>query len=268
VINVLPSLVRKTMRDWNRAVIGWAVGLTAFTSIYVGFWAGMRNNPELLKLKTQSLPKALSAAFGVTDLTTGVGYLQGSVYGLLGPLLLSMAAIVLGARAIAGPEDDHVMDLYLANPVSRRGFVAQRCAALLGALVGFGLILWIIPLVLSQALDMGVSGVNVSAASTGLFLLGVFFGMLALAVGAMTGRRSTALTVAGAVAVAGYVIRGLSESVSWLLPWRWISPFHYYLGSDPLHRGFNLAYLAVLAVAAAVFVTLAVTAFDRRDIRV
>lgn len=265
---MLPSLVRKTVRDWNRAVIGWTVGLTAFATIYLGFWASMRNNPDLLKLKAESLPKALSTAFGVTDLTTGVGYLQGSVYGLLGPLLLSMAAIILGARAVAGPEDGHVMDLYLANPISRPRFVAQRAAAFLGAVTVFGLVLWIVPLVLSQALDMGVGVGHVTAASTGLFLLGVFYGTLALAVGALTGRRATALGVAGAAAVAGYVLRGLTESVDWMRPWRWFSPFHYYLGSDPLHNGFNVGYLAVLLVSAAVFVTLAVVTFDRRDIRV
>lgn len=265
---MLPSLVRKTARDWRRAALGWGTGLAAFALIYVGFWASVKNNPDLLKLKADALPKALSTTFGVSDLTTGVGYLQGTIYALIGPLLLSMAAIILGARAVAGPEDNHVMDLLLANPISRRGFVVQRCAALVGVLVGLGLILWIVPLVLSQALGMGVSAANVSAASLGLLLLGLFFGTLALAVGAVTGRRSTALGVAGAVAVAGYVIRGLSENVSWLRGWRWVSPFQYYLGFDPLHRGFAVGYLLVLVAASTAMVAIALVAFDRRDVRV
>jgi ABC-2 type transport system permease protein len=268
VITVLPSLIHKTLRDWWRAALGWGVGLAAFTLIYLGAWVSVKSSPDLLKLKTQSLPKALSTTFGVTDLTTGVGYLQGTIYSLTGPLLLCMAAIILGARTIAGPEDNHVMDLLLANPISRRGFVAQRSATLIGVVGGLGLVLWIMPLVLSQALDMGVSAANVSAAGLSLLLLGLFFGTLALAVGAATGRRATALAVAGAVGVAGYVIRGLSENVSWMRPWRWISPFHYYLGADPLHHGFHIGYLLVLAAASAVLVAIAVVAFDRRDVRV
>lgn len=264
---MLPSLVRKTLRDWRRTVLGWAVGLGVMALIYVGFWASVRNNPDLLRLKSESLPKSLSVSFGISDLTTATGYLQGTIYSLLGPLLLCMVAIMLGARAIAGPEDNHVMDLLLANPISRRGLVAQRSAALIGVLVGFGLILWVVPLVLSQALDMGVSAVNVSAASLGLLLLGLLFGTLALAVGAATGKRAVATGVAGTVAVAGYVIRALSENVSWMSGWRWISPFHYYLGSDPLHNGFNLGYLLVLAAVSLVLVTVALVAFDRRDIR-
>jgi ABC-2 type transport system permease protein len=260
--------VRKTLRDWRRASLGWGIGLTAFVGIYVGFWASVKDKPELLALKAESLPKSLSATFGVSDLTTAAGYLNGTVYSLLGPLLLSMAAIILGARAVAGPEDSHVMDMFLANPISRTRFVLQRTAAMLAIMAGFGLVLWFVPVSLSQALDMDVSAVNVIAASTGLIMLGLFFGTLALAVGAITGRRATALAVAGAVAVAGYVIRGLSDNVTFLHSWRWISPFHYYLGSDPLHHGFNVVYLLVLAVASAVMVVVAVVGFDRRDVRV
>jgi ABC-2 type transport system permease protein len=160
------------------------------------------------------------------------------------------------------------MDLFLANPISRRGFVAQRAAALVAVVTGLGLVLWFVPLVLSQAIGMGVSAANVSAAGVGLLLLGLFCGMLALAVGAYTGRRASALGVAGAVAVAGYVVHGLSENVSWLGPWRWISPFHYYLDADPLHRGFNVGYLLVLVAASAVLLVAALVTFDRRDVRV
>lgn len=265
---MLPSLVNKSLRDWRRAALGWSIGLAAFTLIYGSFWLSVKNNPDLAKLKTGGLPEGMKKALGVTDLTTGVGYLHGSIYSLVGPILVIMAATILGARAIAGPEDRHVMDLFLANPISRRGFVAQRAVALVGILVGFGLIVWIIPLVLSQALDMGVSAVNVSAASASLFLLGLLCGTLALAVGAATGRAGTALAVTGVFAVAGYIIRALGDTVSWIRPLRWISLFHYYFGSDPLLNGFNFAYLAVLLAASAVLVVVALVSFDRRDVRV
>jgi beta-exotoxin I transport system permease protein len=265
---MLPSLVGKTLRDWRRAIIGWAAGLAAFALLYGSAWASLKNSPDVLRLKTESLPKGLAVTFGVTDLTTGVGYLQGTIYSLVGPLLLTMAAVIFGARAVAGPEDNHVMDLFLANPVSRRGFVVQRTAAIVGVVIGLGLVVWVIALALSQALDMGVSAVDVSAASLGLLLVGLLFGTLALAVGAATGRRSHALAVAGGVAVATYVIRALAESVSWARPWRWVSPYYYYLGADPLHRGFNVGYLLVLLAVAAVLVGVAVVTFDRRDVRV
>lgn len=263
---MLPSLVRKTLRDWRRATLGWGAGLVGIFLIYVGSWSSLHNDSNLLKLKGDAMPAGVSAALGVTDLSTGAGYLQGTVYSLIGPLLMCMAAIMLGARAVAGPEDRHTMDLLLANPISRRAFVAQRTAALVALVTALGVAGWLVPLGLSQALDMHVGAADVTAANTGLLLVALLFGTLALAVGAATGRRSTALAVPGGVAVAGYVLRGLADSVSWLHGWRWLSPFWYYLGPDPLRHGFAPHLLVLLAVAA-LFVVAALFAFDRRDVR-
>jgi ABC-2 type transport system permease protein len=46
-----------------------------------------------------------------------------------------------------------------------------------------------------------------------------------------------------------------------------VSPFHYYLGSDPLINGVNWGDAAVLLVIFLVGVALSVVAFDRRDLR-
>jgi len=85
------------------------------------------------------------------------------------------------------------------------------------------------------------------------------FSTLALAVGAATGRRGTALAVASGVAVAGYVLRAIGNLTgsSWMTS---VSPFHWYLGSDPLGTGgvsgagvaLLLAVTVVSAVAGAV----------------
>lgn len=262
----MPSLMRKTLRDWRRATLFWGLGLVAIFMIYLGSWSSLEHNQDLLKLKGDAMPAGISAALGVNDLTTGAGYLQGTVYSLIGPLLMCMAAIMLGARAIAGPEDRHTMDLLLANPISRRAFVWQRAAALVALVVGLGVVAWLVPLIMSQALGMHVGAADVTAANLGLLLLALVFGTLALAVGAATGRRTTALAVAGGVAVATYVLRGLTDSISWLHGWRWLSPFWYYLGPDPLHHGFA-PHLLVLAAVGAILVVASVFAFDRRDVR-
>ena len=120
----------------------------------------------------------------------------------------------------------------------------------------------------STGTTTSVSAVEVTAASVGLFALGLLFATLSMAVGAATGRRASALGVAGTVAVAGYMIFALGRSVSWLEPLRWLSPFHYYLGGDPLHAGFHVGYLLVLLAGSAVLLGFALRGFDRRDVRV
>jgi ABC-2 type transport system permease protein len=46
-----------------------------------------------------------------------------------------------------------------------------------------------------------------------------------------------------------------------------VSPFHYYLGSDPLTQGMPWADAAVLLALSLVLVALAIPLFDHRDLR-
>jgi ABC-2 type transport system permease protein len=47
----------------------------------------------------------------------------------------------------------------------------------------------------------------------------------------------------------------------------WFSPFHYYLGSDPLNTGMDWGNAAVLLAPSVVLFGLAFALFQRRDIR-
>ena len=52
------------------------------------------------------------------------------------PLLLLVFAIGLGARAIAGSEQEGTLELLLSNPVTRRTVVAERYLAMVGMIAG------------------------------------------------------------------------------------------------------------------------------------
>jgi ABC-2 type transport system permease protein len=56
-------------------------------------------------------------------------------------------------------------------------------------------------------------------------LLGLEHGLVAMAVGAATGKRSLALAIAGGIAVAGYMFYALGAFVDAMEPWRVVSPF-------------------------------------------
>ena len=78
-----------------------------------------------------------------------------------------------------------------------------------------------------------------AAASVGLVALVWCFTGIAFLIGAATGRRGTVLAVTGVIGVATYManaIGGMAEGVGWL---RWLSPFHYFIGTDPLHTGWH-----------------------------
>ena len=71
--------------------------------------------------------------------------------------------------------------------------------------------------------------------------------------------RSIVLAAAGLVAVLLLV-----GALDWL---KYLSPFYYYAGNDPLAEGVDLGHLLVLAVVSAVLTAVAVVTIDRRDLR-
>ncbi|MDP9795013.1 ABC-2 type transport system permease protein [Catenuloplanes nepalensis] len=262
---MLPALVRKTWRDDRRALLGWAAGVAVFTAVYSGFYASFQGAADL---KQDALPREVLEFLGVADLLSPAGYLQASVFSLLGPLLVIMCAVTLTVRTIAGPEEDGGMELLLANPVSRIAFAGQRLAAagtsatLVAAVPGLVLLV-VVPVV---GMDIPLS--NVAAAGAGLVALVWCFTGIAFLAGAATGRRGPVLAITGAIAVATYMAHALSGVIDGTAWMRWLSPFHYFIGTDPLHTGWHPAELLGLVAVGAVTAAAGVLLFDRRDVGV
>ena len=107
---------------------------------------------------------------------------------------------------------------------------------------------------------------HVAVASLAMVLLGVEFGLLALAVGAMTGRRLVAVAVTGTAAVAAYVLYVAGVLVEGLADWSSWSPFHQALAEGPLVGSLPGGF-GWLVLGAAAAMALAPPVFARRDIR-
>jgi ABC-2 type transport system permease protein len=74
----------------------------------------------------ENYPQAIMDALGLEDMVSPAGYLQSTVFGIIGPLLLLIFAGGAGARAIAGDEEAGTLDLLLASTVSQAQVLLQR----------------------------------------------------------------------------------------------------------------------------------------------
>jgi ABC-2 type transport system permease protein len=182
------------------------------------------------------------------------------------PLLLLIAAIGAGARAIAGEEERGTLDLMLANPLSRRRLVVDKLAALTIEVVLLAVVLWLSLLVGVELVGMNVSAAHLAAATASAALLAIAFGAIALLLGAASGHRALAIGVTAAGAVAAYLVNSLAALVDFLEPVKSASPFYHYVASDPLRDGLALSHVAFLVGLALVAAVLAALAFDRRDL--
>ena len=263
--DILP-VASGVLRDQRRSLLLWAIAVAAVTAMYVGFWPSMGEGAEI-EAFVENMPEGLVEALGYDQIATPAGYLRSTVYGLLAPVLLLVFAVGAGARLIAGQEEDGTLELELTSPVARSRLLAGRLLALWLDVVLLVAVVTVTTLGLVAALDMEVGGVEILAAGTGLLMLVLGFGTLAMAVGAATGRRAVALAVAAGIAVISFMLDAIGPTVGadWMTA---VSPFSWYLGDNPLVEGFDLAGLALLAAVPVLAAVVATTTFDRRDLMV
>lgn len=264
-------LAARMVRDRGRSLLWWSVGVVGLVLFTVALFPSLKSTTSVDQVADQ-LPVALRSMFGIDKaipLTSAAGYLQGRLFASLLPLVLLVFGIGLGARAIAGSEQDGTLELLLANPVTRRAVVVQRYAAIVGLVSALIAAFTLALLVLGTpfgALD-GVPVAGLAGAVAGAFGITLLHATIAFGVGAATGRRSWATSAAATVAVAGYLLQGLLGVSHALRPLRFATPWHWYLGRNMLAQGVAPdAILAPLAVAAGVF-AVGAAAFVRRDLR-
>ena len=251
------EIMQQMLRGGRRALAAWAAALAALVALYAVMWPSIRGNSRWQEL-FNTLPQTYRAIFtagGQLDLSTPAGYLGIELMGFLGPALMAVYAISVGAAAIAGEESRGGLEVTLSAPVARGQVLAERAVALLIDLTAVaaaaGLALWVFSSFFGM--HLGVAAIASAAAALGIF--GFFAGAVALAVGAATGSAALARGVAALIAVASYLINALAQVTSSLKPARPLSPFYLLLGNEPLQHGLRaVGALSVLAVALALVV--------------
>jgi ABC-2 type transport system permease protein len=213
------------------------------------------------------LPDSLVAMIGGVDMSTATGYLQGEVFAISVPIAMIVLTATIGARALAGEEESRTMGLLLANAVPRRRVVLDKVVAMAALSAVVGVITFVAVTIGVLLVSLDVSVLNLAVTCLLATLLGMVFGALALLVSAATGRVRWAVGAAAGAALVGYVLQSFLPLSQQYDEWVRLSPFHYYLGSDPLVNGMPWGHAAVLLAVLMVLVGLALPLFDRRDLR-
>jgi ABC-2 type transport system permease protein len=262
----LPVLAASLRRE-RRSTGVWALAMAAMSALYWGLWPTVRNDPALAQLKSQSLGK-VGQAMGFDDITTAQKYLDATVFGVLGPLLLIIFAVIAGSRAVAGDDEQGLLDIYLAQPVSRTRYLLERIGALVVQVALLAAAVAVVVVALNVLQDDGLAAADLALGAAGLGLLGLTFGLVAVAAGAAIGHRGIVVGIATAAALLTYLAYGFSSQISALHGLRFVSPFWWFTGHAPAGGGLTVVSFAVLVTVPAVLGVLAVPAFNRRDVGV
>jgi ABC-2 type transport system permease protein len=212
------------------------------------------------------MPPELVNTLGFEAIGSGAGYTQGTFFGLIGFVLLVIAATSWGSAAIAGAEESGHLELALAHGVGRGQYAAESALSILARLLWLGAIATVLILLLNEPSELELPAGNVIATVAALLGLALLSATVALAAGAITGRRSLA-TIAGAgVAVLGYVLNAIANQADDTEPLRAISPYAWAYHNNPLANGVDWAGLVLLWGVSTALTAAAVVALRRRDV--
>jgi ABC-2 type transport system permease protein len=248
----------------RKALIGFTVGLALYALVIVVLYPSFKNSTELDSLTKDS--PGVAALFGISgSLTSPAGWMNANVWVNFFPLVILLLTIGYGAGAIAGQEKDGHLELVLSLPFSRRSIVVQKIGALaLQAMILCGFTF--LAVLAGHWFELTFGVWDLTTATVGVLLLGIDFGLLALAIGAATGNRGLALGIASTVAAASYLVSSMAPVVSWLDPAKYVSLFYWSVGDDQLQHGLSVGGLLVLVGTASVLAALADRLFAAHDL--
>lgn len=244
------------------AAISAAVGLIAVMAAVGALFPAVGHTIGKL-----NVPKSVSTLLGGGNYGTITGWFRSEIGIFYGPLVVGALAITAAATTTAGEEEDRILGLILAHPIRRSRLVAAKAGAIAAMVVAIAFAIWI-GLIIGVALGGGgITIAHITALSVQLAFFGFATGAVAIAVGAATGRKSLATGIAAAVGVLGWLINSLAPLVSSLSWLKYLAPYYYYAGHDPLGQGIDIPGLLILAALSLLLAAAAILTIEHRDLR-
>lgn len=258
-----PIFIRGVLGSW-RGLLAWAAAIVAVLLLYLPLYPSMQT-PELSQM-INNLPSELVQALGYEDITSGAGYTQATFFGLIGFILIIIAAISWGSAAIAGNEESGQLELTLAHAVGRVQYALESAAALVVKVLLLGVVAFLGITLLNGPSELVLQADNLLAVILAWTGLGLTAGTVALAAGAVTGKRAWAVGASSSVVVLGYAFDALGEmnpDMEWLQPF---SPYHWAFRNAPLAQGVDWGGLTLLWGLSFLLIGVSAWALARRDI--
>jgi ABC-2 type transport system permease protein len=245
-----------------RTVILAAAGLICLTAIVGALFPSLGGSIGHLNLS-----KTVTGLIGGSDFSTITGWLRTEITSIYGPLVFSAIAITAATSTIAGEEEEGILALVLAHPVTRQRLLLAKAAAVALSLVGLAVAIFVGMLIAVALAGGGISAGHLAAAAVHLLFLSLAVGALALALAATTGSRGNAAGIAATVTLVMFLVNGIAPAVNGIGWLKYLTFFYYYEGHNPLTGGAYLPGLAVLAGVAIALAAAAVAGFENRDLR-
>ena len=260
------SEYKHTLRKLRGQILGWSLGLILYSLLMVFIY------PDIAEIDISSLlesyPEEMLAFFGdsIRALTSAQGYLDIYFFNYM-IVVLGIFAVGTGARLLVKEEEEGLMDLILAYPVSRSGLFWGRIFGYITALAAVLVLAWLTWWLPSRMVGLGLTAVELLRPFLSLFGVLLVFGSFALLLSVLLPFSRAASMLSGGALIASYLLTGLANINQDLQPLAKLTPLHFYQGGQAI-SGLNLDWLLITGELVILFLFLAWWRFLERDIAV
>jgi len=258
---MLVNVFTKTTRDrWKGTAIGSA-------TLALLFLFGMAIYRDIDLAVYTSLPEFYRTMVNIPKDADVASLAYGAIYGSYGAITLAGLALAMGAASIAGEERRGTIGLLLGNPKSRTSVLVSKTTSMVALTAAGSLFLWGVGLVVPVVLEVSITGMHVGALIFHIFAISLFFGFLAMAIGASTGSPGLASGVSAGIMFISFIGAGLFPVVEGWENAAKAFPWYYFNSSQPVNNGVGWGHIGVLFTAIAVFAVVGLVGVNRRDLK-
>lgn len=258
------SVFWQTLREIRRPLLYWTLSLAGSAWLVLLAYL-LFTSPAGGTTGLHPLPGWLAFFLGgAGDLAGPEVWVRLVGFGLVLPLGLVIFTICQGSWLVAGEEERGTLGLLLSATLQRNRLIFEKYAVLVLLALAPAAGVW---LALSLVRWLGwlpVSGITLLWETGVLFLVGLAFGALAMALGSLTGKRWLSFGVILAFSLLMLLVSRLPDSLAIQPVLRLFSLFYYY--NTALQGHLYWSHALVLALVAAGGLVLSWIMFERRDL--
>ena len=253
----------------RRKLLGWTIFASILLMIYaLSVYPSFRDNTEINRF-VDALPETMKSFFSISGnlYGTGAGYLNAELYTMMVPIVVMIVGLALASGTIAGEEDSGRMDLLMSGPITRAQMYLERAAGTITAIALVAIALMLMIMVGNVVINLDIPLSHAAGASFMVWLYGVYYAGMAMAIAGFTGMTGVARGVTSAVAIGSYLMQSLSGIEPSLERFARFTAYHHYMAHTPLVNGVDWGDASMLIVGSAVWFALGLAGFSRRDLR-
>lgn len=263
------EILKYELKIRYKALICWSIGLSLlFIAGSMEFEGLAGANSESIDVVLNYYPPIVLALMGITeaiDFSTLEGYVW--VLGYFGTIIAAFYAITLGVSVVNRELIDKTFEFLFTKPVKRKYILSIKIIAGVLCLTLFSIINCLVSTLVMNPLD---SNIDIShlmfISSLGTYIISLLFYTFSIFISAIMKQQGKGSKIINICFLVAFVLGSVYDVVEKSDLLRFFTPFRYFLYEEVSTGTTNSFFLGIPVLVSIVFLILAYSYFDKRDL--